>query len=206
MLTVSLFKLSLCSTIFPLSSLIILINIVLSAVSCMLLSYISLNSFWGDFSCFFLGTYFFVSPFWLPLCICFCLLFRSAMSPSHGRVSSCSQYPVGPGCSVYLITWAGYSKCPLWGNVSPPVVVESQSLLACSWVGLTISLTGGKNWSWPYCKHWSHEVESAPSGFLCLLRSPFGNAACRANWFLLWCVLQPATGCWFLDLLGRTLV
>ena len=90
-----------------------------------------------------MGTCFIVSLFWLPHCVCFCVLARSAMSPSLGRVALYSRCLVRPSSAASLTTWAGCSRrVPQVAHVCPPAVVEPGLLLACQWVGLTLRLAG----------------------------------------------------------------
>lgn len=57
--------------------------------------------------------------------------------------------PMGPNCTVSLVTWTMCSRSvPYMGYVCPPVVVEPWLLLAHHWVFLILSLTGCEGWPW----------------------------------------------------------
>lgn len=103
---------------------------VLYTVSGRPLASVSLGSFWGGFPCFFwFETHFFISPFWLPLCIW--VLSRSAMFPNLGMMASYSRCVVELRVSFSLFTWARCSRnIPFVWYVNPPVLIEILLLLA----------------------------------------------------------------------------
>ena len=79
-----------------LNSLSVLVPSVLNSASDRLLTSM-FSSFSGVLSCALLGTYFFVSSFWFPLCVCFCVLVRLAISPSLGKALLWAQWHSLPG-------------------------------------------------------------------------------------------------------------
>lgn len=91
------------------------------------------------------GACFFVSAFYLPLCVCFYVLSRSVMTPCFGRVALCSQWLMGPSGVDSLIAWAGYSKnVPCACYVGPPVIIQSWLLLIHLCVGSMHRLAGSE--------------------------------------------------------------
>lgn len=142
---------------------------------------------------FSIGTYFFVSSFWLLCCVCFYVLSRSAIFFSLDRVALCSGCPLGPSDIVSLFTWSGYSRGVLYvGCMCLPAVVDPWFLLACQWMGLPLRLTAVK--IGPNHSLWAAVCRLAPWSSICSralwrpLRLSFGCAACRVNWVVLFCV------------------
>ena len=80
---------------FSLSSLSTFITIVFNSVSGILLASIHLVLFLEMSPILSFWTCFFVSPFWLLLCVCFYVLGRAATSPRLGRVALRSRHSVG---------------------------------------------------------------------------------------------------------------
>ena len=110
----------------------ILITITMTSISYKLHCAISFGPFFLEISpVLSYGACFFVAPFWLPLCVCFYVLGRSAMTPSLCAIALCSRCPVGSSDSVSLITWAGCSRnvCCV-GYEDPPIIIEFWLLLA----------------------------------------------------------------------------
>ena len=87
-----------------------LITIILNSVSSQLLASISFSSFSRGSSVLSFGACFFLSPFWLPLCVCSYVLCRSAMTPRLCEVALCSRCPVACSGAVPLFTWPGCSR------------------------------------------------------------------------------------------------
>ena len=134
-----------------------------------LLASISVSSFSGDFFCFFIWGMFLCHPFWLLLCVCFCVSGRSAMTPSLGRVVLCSTCPVGSSDAVSLITWIGRSKnipcvlcllsCYFWVLHAIVSFVHGSDAQACWLWGSTLITV----YELLY-RYWSHEAEFASAG------------------------------------------
>ena len=117
-----------------------------------LLTSLSFSSFSGDSSYSFILVMFFVSLYWLPLCVCFYVLSRYAMTSSLGRVALCSSCPVGKSGMFSLITWGGYSRNVLpVGYVDPPVLIECWLLLGLLCMGVTLWLADCEDQIWPQC-------------------------------------------------------
>ena len=67
------------------------------------------------------GTCFFVSPFWLPFCVCFYVLSKASKSPSLINMALCSRCPVaqsweGSHCKTSLV--------PAHAPLGPPVKIQ----------------------------------------------------------------------------------
>ena len=141
-----------------------------------------------------------LSPqFWLPLCVCFCVLGRSVVSPSLGRVALCSRCPMGHNRAVSLIMLVEWSRSvPCVAYVIPPIVVESWLLLAHIWVGLTLRMAGCEDWPQQYMSYYAGLTPRNgifPRRIRCLLRPLFQCAACGANWVVLCCSFKQSFGC-----------
>lgn len=121
-------------------------TITLNCISEKLLSSISFSSFSGNSTVSLIGACFFISTFWLSLCVCFYVLDRIAMASSLPEVEL-----LGPNDTVSLIFWVGYSRdVPCVDFVVPPVVIGTWLLLAHSCVGSTLRLPDYEVQLWPH--------------------------------------------------------
>ena len=120
------FTISLRSSILPLRSLSIFINMVLNFASGILVASISFNFFSKDFSVFSFGIYFFVSPF------CLGVLGRYLwwLCDEGVLLGSVAQSFTSPELCFPEMFSVGY--------VHPPIVVESWKLLTLLWLELTL--------------------------------------------------------------------
>ena len=80
-----------------------LITIILYSISGRLLASILFSLFFWGFLLFFHFECFFVSPLWLPVSICFCVLGRSALSPSLCTMALCSRCLTSFSGTIYLV-------------------------------------------------------------------------------------------------------
>ena len=135
---------------------------------------------------------FFVSSFWLPLCVCFYTLARSTMTSSVPLVTFCSRCPMRPSGAVPLITWAGCSR-----NVPCVDYVGPRLILSHSSQELTLRL--GDFEAEPQPQHAScyagadHMKQNHLSCVWCLPKSLCVYVAYEVNWILLWCYLKMTT-------------
>lgn len=123
------------------------------------------------------------------LFFCFYFSVRVTKCPGLGRVVLCSKYHVRSNDTVFLVTWAGHSKCtPCGGYVYPPVVVEHWFLLVCQWEEFTPSPIGCEKLLWP---HWSRTYFNR---LWCLLNLNLESVGCGGSWSVLQCGLKLSTG------------
>ena len=132
MVSVSLCKFSVSSSTLPLSLLSILITSVLYSVSGRLSPFYLVPFL---VFCSFIWENFFVSLFWLSLCVCVCLLGRSCY------VSWSWQHDLLCGsCSMRLVVQSLWLPVPDAAGMSH--LLQLGLAVAHQWVGLTLRLTG----------------------------------------------------------------
>ena len=189
---------------FLLSSLSILIIIVLNSICGRLLASISLSSFSENFFSYFIWGMFFISLFWLPLCICFCVLGTSAMSPSLGRVALCNSCPVAPSKTDSLISRARWPRSVFCVSYVCSPGVEPWLLLAHpAWLAMTTGYNPSVQAAVLWLTPWRGIL---PSRVWCLPISPLVCATCGTNLghVMLW-PKSSSQVCVFWGLLGQDL-
>ena len=88
--------------------------------------------FWSVLS---FGPCSFISSFWQPPCLCFCVSGRAALTPCLW----CSRCPVGYSGTASHVIQAGYLRCTFRvGWLHPPLAVEPWLLLVDEWEGFTL--------------------------------------------------------------------
>ena len=140
-----------------LSSLSIYITIV-NSISGLLFASISFNYFSEDFSFSFICGMFLFLSIWLPLCVCFCVLGRSAMSSSLCRMALCIRCLMGPSgavsrnvlCVYSYYRWILIAVCPCVGGSILRLAYSED------WPQLVYEIL---------CGCWPHKVELSPAGF-----------------------------------------